>query len=151
MSGAAVWETQATYDLERWSTDVFNSYDVDVVANAVAGGLEQRLLAFYGVDSFDEYNTDAIDAYRAEVDMLGQISADDPPMWVTSTQHPEEYPASLAVLEHSPLHVVALAAAAESVGLHYEAFAPVVGLSHPDGKSALEFAITVFELGQSPD
>jgi acetyl esterase/lipase len=36
VSGAAVWETQATYDLERWSTDVFATYNVDVVANAVA-------------------------------------------------------------------------------------------------------------------
>jgi hypothetical protein len=108
------------------------------------------VLAFYGGDSFDEYNTDEITKYRAEVDMLAAISADDPPFWVTNARHPEEYPASLAVLEHSPLHVVALASAANLVGLDYEAYAPVIGLADPRGESSLEFAIRIFGNSAAP-
>lgn len=48
-------ETQASYDILRWETDVFSSYGLkisDVIAASPALG--ETILAFYGISTFGE-------------------------------------------------------------------------------------------------
>lgn len=77
---------QATYDVLRWENEVFFNYDgqgstvtIEEMAEIVGFG---TVSDFYGgIDSVDQLRTrqDLID-YRSEVDMLAQISPDDPPI-----------------------------------------------------------------------
>lgn len=81
VKAVAAFATQATYDLLKWSSVVFDSYGMtqnevlDVVGN-------DKVKSFYGIGSLSELTSPAIEDYRQEVDMLYWQSDDDPPTWV---------------------------------------------------------------------
>lgn len=120
----AVVETQATYDLDRWGTDVFGDY-TELFANqtlvqlAEAFGLADRLLSFYGISDSSQLATPEIEAYRADVDILALMDPNDPPAWVRNTREEEVLPVSVGLLFHHGYHARALQRQAEAVG--YEA------------------------------
>ena len=90
---------QATYDLYRWETDVYqnfdglgNSYTVDSMVQLL--GFDRYSDFYGGIDSNDHilYDQSLID-YRSDVDMLSHLSADDPALYFlhsSSAIHPSE-------------------------------------------------------------
>lgn len=113
--------TQATYDLERWSTDVFGDYDEmfgerDLFELAQIFGLDGMLLNFYGLSDAADLAEPETAEYRAEVDLLDLMDADDPPVWVENTSTSDETPLSVDLLFHHGHHARAIERQAEKVG-----------------------------------
>lgn len=120
-------ETQASYDIGRWETDVFPSVGITLAALSQPDVLLDRILQFYAIDDADELFTEEGESYRAEVDMLGLMSSDDPEFYVRNVAFP--LPPTLddeGTLFHHPLHARALVQQAQAVGLEYVADLPTV-------------------------
>ncbi len=114
-------ETQATYDLVRWSSDVFAHHDElfgdkNLIELAQAFGLEQRLLSFYGITDATLLDSPEILAYRDDVDLLSLMDDDDPPAWITNTREEDTLPVSVGLLFHHADHARALDRQARAVG-----------------------------------
>jgi len=99
--------SQSTYDLYQWETEIYDNFDgqgtnftLDSIAEIMTS---ERLENFYGeqLDSLYQIVHDpALIQYRQDVDMLSQLSADDPPLYINSpsgAMHPSD-----DVLHHSP-------------------------------------------------
>ena len=71
--------TQATYDIGKWTTVVFEEYRLNLLELADALSWAQALLDFYGITDVDDFESPEIVEYRARVDMLGLMDAEDPP------------------------------------------------------------------------
>ncbi len=137
VSFAAVVGTQATYDALRWPTDVFGPFDVTADYFISQPPYAAQLLTVYGLpltwSTMPEriemaLNRPEIEAYRAEVDMLGWMSADDPPFYARNVSENLAPDAEgFDLLEH-PQHVRALADRATEVGIDATAEAPALSL-----------------------
>jgi para-nitrobenzyl esterase len=138
VSVVAVSGTQATYDVLRWPPDVFNpTYDVSAEDFVGQPPIAAQILTVYGLPLTwtsmpdriaEELETPELEAYRAEVDMLAWMSADDPPFHArndAANLPPDNMDFDL--LEH-PLHVQALADRAAEVELEATAEAPALDL-----------------------
>ena len=139
--------TQATYDIGKWATVVFDEFNLDLLALADALGLAQRLLDFYGITDVETFESDEILEYRARVDMLGLMDADDPPMYAQNDLEPADAaPLSVNLAFHHANHAVVLLERAEEVGL--EAVVNIGGLmlEDPSGEDSLAFALRHFGL-----
>lgn len=115
---SAAWciETQATYDLVRWETDVLLEHGI-TLAIAIDLGLEQTLLSFYGMTATEQLYEEPIVSYRADVDMMALFSDDDGAMRFENTFEPDEFPISIGALYHHPNHAKFAADAAEAAGI----------------------------------
>lgn len=139
--GVVARETQSSYNLEdRWVNNVFADYKLtwsEIVANE--GG---AILKLYGVSSNVEYESPAIDTYRAEVDMLSLLSADDPALWINSTLRDVVHPYSAPdVSSHHAFHARELKKRADALGIEnvsYFGRNPVI-FSHPSNESWTQF------------
>ena len=90
---------QATYDLYKWETEIFQNFDGQGT-NFTLDSIEQllgfdRASNFYGgLDStFQILYDPALIQYREDVDMLSHLSSDDPPIYINSRSqavHPSE-------------------------------------------------------------
>lgn len=84
VKGVVARETQSSYNIEeRWVNNVFVDYGLtwsQILANET-GNIQK----IYGVSSNAQYESAAIDTYRAEVDMLSLLSSDDPEIWINNT------------------------------------------------------------------
>jgi acetyl esterase/lipase len=133
--------TQSTYDLVKWSTVVFAEYGIDLMTSAKALGMEQRLASFYGLPSTTDLEaqleTPAIVAYRADVDMLGLMSADDPPFYVHNPRD-ATLPTDQDALFHHPYHARSLRDQASQVGV--PCTAQIEALSIDDAPGTTDFA-----------
>ena len=113
--------TQATYDIGKWKTVVFEEYGIDLLSLADALGLAQTLLDFYGITDIDDFESPEILAYRAEVDMLDLMDAEDPPFYVQNDLEPavgpESTPLSVNLAFHHANHALVLAEQADEIGL----------------------------------
>ena len=142
--GVAANATQATYDLEKWSSVVFVGYGLDLMSAVAALEMEQRLASFYGLPSTDDLEgqlaSPAIVEYRAEVDMLGSMSADDPPFFVHNTL-PATLPTDQGVLFHHPYHARALRDRAAEVGVDCTATIEALDIEDSPGESDWEFLL----------
>ncbi|MEZ4226082.1 MAG: carboxylesterase family protein [Polyangiaceae bacterium] len=139
--GVAANATQSTYDVVKWNTVVFAEYKTDFIALAVKAGLGQRLNSFYGISSIDELESPPIVAYRAKVDMLDLMSADDPPMYVHNELSPALIPLSTDGLFHHAYHARVLTERADAVGLPYIAYIDALSVADPSGKDHWDFAL----------
>ena len=137
-SAVVAIETQATYDLLRWSTDVFAEYELDPIEAAEFLGLTQRMLNFYGITDVEDLETPEIQAYRAEVDMLGLMSDDDPPVFVSNVWEDASFPGTVGSLFHHPYHAEAVADFAEAEPIPVVANIPKIGVDASE--TAVEFA-----------
>ena len=138
----ALWafETQATYDLVRWETEVFANFGVtlDVAARF---GLEQVLLSFYGMNELEELYEEPVVSYREEVDMMGLMSADDPPMRIENIYEINEYPFSVGSLYHHPNHARSAAEAGKAAGVEIQAVVPELGIDDSEGETYNAFLL----------
>jgi alpha/beta hydrolase fold len=145
VKGVVARETQASYNIEdRWVNDVFNDYGVtwaQILANET-GNIQK----IYGVSSTAQYESAAIDAYRAEVDMLALMTADDPEIWVNNTLRDvvNPYnPFNTDIPSHHAFHARALRERANAVGLRnivYYGRNPIL-YAHPSNESWTQFCL----------
>lgn len=143
VKGVVARETQASYNIEdRWVNDVFVDYGVtwsQILANET-GNIQK----IYGVSSNAQYESAAIDTYRAEVDMLALMSVDDPEIWVNNTLRDvvNPYsPFSPDIPSHHAFHARELRERANIVGLRnvtYYGKSPTI-YSHPSNESWTKF------------
>jgi acetyl esterase/lipase len=113
-------ETQATYDLVRWSSDVFGDHDElfgdkNLIELAEAFGLSQRLLSFYGITDSTLLESPEVLAYRDDVDLLSLMDDEDPPAWIANTREEDTLPVSVGLLFHHADHARALERQARAV------------------------------------
>ncbi|TAE12551.1 MAG: alpha/beta hydrolase [Bacteroidetes bacterium] len=143
VKGVAVRETQASYNVEdRWVNDVFVDYGLtwsQILANET-GNIQKM----YGVSSNTQYESPAIDAYRAEVDMLALMSADDPEIWVNNTLRDvvNPYnPFNADIPSHHAFHARELKERADAVGVKNIAYYgrnPII-YAHPSNENWAQF------------
>lgn len=141
VQGVVLLETQATYDVARWSTDVFPDFGIGVLEGAALLGLEGQLLAFYGISELDQFESPEIVEYRRRVDMIGLLTSDDPPIFVQNQNQPDEPPVRVNVLFHHANHAVVVANRAREVGVEHVLYAPVLGIEDPSGEDPVDFAL----------
>ncbi|MEO0580827.1 MAG: T9SS type A sorting domain-containing protein [Bacteroidota bacterium] len=137
--------SQSTYDIYKWETQIYQDFDgqgtnftLDSIAEIMSFF---RLSNFYGgMDSLYEMvaNPDLIQ-YREEVDMLGHMSSDDPPLFIYSQSgavHPSD-----DVLHHS-LHGLELQRTAIAAGIsEVKAFIPTQSIETTDGEDGMQFLL----------
>ncbi len=141
VKGVVARETQSSYNIEdRWVNDVFVDYSLtwsEILANETG-----NISKIYGVSSVAQYESPAIDAYRAEVDMLALMSSDDPGIWINNTLRDVVHPYSAPeISSHHAFHARALKARADAVGVEnitYYGKNPII-YSHPSNESWTQF------------
>ncbi len=140
LRAAVAIETQATYDLVRWEEDVFAGYGItlDIAASL---GVQDVLLSFYGIRRLSQLYEEPTVSYRADVDMMGLMSADDPPLRVQNTIEEFVYPSNLGLLYHHPFHARFAAEAAEAAGVEVQAVIPELDIDDSEGETDVEFAL----------
>lgn len=117
VSGVAVNESQASYNIDRWINDVFVDYNLtlnDVVSNPV---LANKITRLYGIQSMDAYDSSQTRAYRDKVDMLAMFTQDDPEIWVSNIKQPVIYPTNSGVMVHHAFHARELKKRADALGV----------------------------------
>lgn len=143
--GLAANSTQASYDLQKWETVVFAEYGVNLMDTVNALGMQQRLASFYGMDSVDQFNTPPILEYRAEVDMLGHTTADDPPIYVHNPMPTTAAPKDQNELFHHGNHAKAVKAQATTAGIPTIAVIEAFGVDESNGQSDFDFLIALLK------
>jgi hypothetical protein len=143
VKGVVARETQASYNIEdRWVNDVFIDYGLtwsQILANET-GNIQK----IYGVSSTTQYESPAIDAYRAEVDMLALMTADDPEIWINNTLRNVVNPYSPYaedIPSHHAFHARELKEKADAVGVKnitYYGKSPTIH-SHPSNENWTQF------------
>ncbi|MEM9051549.1 MAG: alpha/beta hydrolase [Bacteroidota bacterium] len=127
VDAVAVQETQSSYDIYRWSNDVFpeGKFPLEKLKQTALG---ERLLNFYGVRTFDEVESEKYSEYRQEVDMLSMVGADDPPIYILNKQpFVPEKGNRVGNLLHSPYHAVALREELRQSNVEHEVHIPAEG------------------------
>ena len=141
--------TQATYDIGKWTTVVFEEYNLDLLMLADALGLAQALLDFYGITDVDEFESPAIVEYRARVDMLDLMDAEDPPFYAQNDLEPAgptAPPLSVNLAFHHANHARELAERADEIGLENVVYIAGLMVEDPSGEDPLAFALRHFGL-----
>lgn len=135
-------ESQSTYDLDKWITQIFEPFFLtfDIVF-AVEPSARNLLLSFYGIDSFEQMYSDEITDYRANVDMLALLSADDPPMWLKNEEEGAGAPLGLGAFFHHPFHARALVERAQEVGLEFTASIPKIDYEAGEQGEVMDFLL----------
>lgn len=146
VSTAMVWETQATYDVVRWPTDVFSpTYPLTPEELVSDVGVAFQVVAFYGLpfalatdpeQLLMELNTPEFVELRADLDMLAWMSADDPPLYLVSDGDDVAPDARGFDILHHPLHAMAILEVAAEVGVTVEANVPSFEVSTEVGNIA---------------
>lgn len=121
IQAAVAISPQATYDLLQWPA----LYGMEESSPYLAK--DDNALNLYGIKSLDELDTPAGKQKRAELDMLGMMTPDDPPFMAVSDKTAEIPPISRGQFLHHPIHVKALREKAERVGVECVAIAPAYG------------------------
>jgi hypothetical protein len=137
--------TQATYDIGKWKTVVFEEYNVDLLALADSLSLAQALLDFYGITDVDAFESPQILEYRARVDMLDLMDAEDPPFYVDNYLEPASFPITVDLAFHHANHALVLADRADEIGLENVAYMKALMIEDPSGEDSLGFASWRFE------
>ena len=134
VTAVAAFETQATYDLFRWETDVFETYALQLD--------KTDWPVYYGVKSqFELYFSQAVYLYRLRVDMLSLMDAYDPELWICNSIQPNTHPINADQLYHHPLHAKILKDNADLVGLKNTAYIPKLGIMDPGAEDVNEFFV----------
>jgi len=121
--------TQATYDVLQWQKLLGVTPDPEEYEASL-----RKVVSFYGLKNVDELNSPKGEAIRADLDMLGLMSKDDPPLYVSNGMRGGT-PEDRGHRNHHPLHAVALKKRAEEVGVEAEVHAEKIGIkpANPEG------------------
>ena len=120
---AGALATQSTYDVMKWDTilmpiteqfaEALGGTDIPTVAAAV--GATNYMLTFLGVPEVADIYTPENAEYRASIDMLGMMDAEDAPLFVRN--YATGFEDLLNVFLHTGLHALAVMDRADAVGL----------------------------------
>jgi len=141
--------TQATYDLGKWSTVVFEEYGLDLLMLADALNLSQRLLDFYAISDIEDFDSPEILEYRARVDMLDLMDENDPPFYVQNDLEPagpNAVPLNANLAFHHANHALTLSGRADEIGLENVAYMKALMIEEPTGEDPVDFALRHFGL-----
>ena len=121
--------TQATYDVLQWQKLLGVTPDPEEYEASL-----KETVSFYGLKNVDELDSPAGKAIRADLDMLGLMSKDDPPLYVSNGMKGGT-PQDRGHRNHHPLHAVALKKRAAEVGVEAEVHAEKIGIqpANPEG------------------
>jgi acetyl esterase/lipase len=114
ISAAGMLNGQFTYDLKQWD-QAFASRGGNLAKTHGRDG-KLELHRFFGL-SEDEYNGSAGETIRADVDMRSMISADDPPVFI-QTSNADQPPRTRGIYNHHPLHAELIEQRCEECGVH---------------------------------
>jgi acetyl esterase/lipase len=109
LMAAASTAGQATYDILKWR-DVLGSDE------AMRFYPEETWPGFYGLSTLDEVRGERGKALRADVDMLGLISRDDPPVWLAASDRHDGLE-NKGDTNHTPKHSEAVKKRCDEVGV----------------------------------
>jgi acetyl esterase/lipase len=109
LSAAASSAGQATYDILKWK-DILGSEE------AMRFYPQSTWPAFYGLKTLDDLQTETGKKIRADMDMLGLISKDDPPVWLGAGDGHDAL-ANKGDTNHSPKHSEAVKKRCDEVGV----------------------------------
>lgn len=142
VKGIALNATQSSLDIEtRWIGDVFDEFGTSLDDLIQEFGAE-RMYNFYGVNTLAAYQTPEIQAYRAQVDMLGLLSSDDPEIWVSNTGGHNDAPMTTSSFNHHPFHARAIKEFADAVGVpNVTTYGNPVLFSNANGEGFVDFLI----------
>ena len=146
VTAAVAIATQATYDIGKWKTVVFEEYNLDLLALADALGIGQALLDFYGITDVEDFESPEILDYRARVDMLDMMDAEDPPVYVQNDLEPATAPLTVDLAFHHANHALVVADRADEIGLENVAYMKALMIEDPSGEDSLGFALRHFGL-----
>jgi len=132
--GAAVTETQATYDLVKWES-IFKTYNFDITT------ISSTVKRFYGISSLNELTNPSIVQYRQQVDLIDLIDIHDPEIWVQNSKILETAPTTTSILYHHPYHAMAIKDKVDLVGMTGVFNIPVLGINDPSAESMVNFLI----------
>jgi acetyl esterase/lipase len=108
LTAAAATATQATYDIVQWA---------GILGDAVNRfSRESDWPKFYGLDTIGQVRGPEGKKIRADVDMLGLITKDDPPVFLISSSDRDKL-ASLGDINHTSLHARAVKKRCDEVGV----------------------------------
>lgn len=135
--------TQSTYDLLTWPTEVFAEYqpyglDIDSLISITT---LETFLQFYGISDTSELNTPEMIDYRAKVNMLSFITPDDPDIFLASVGIPYAFPTIKVNLIHHPLQAKAVYNEAMLAGVNCKAYIPEMGFDNTNGEDAHAFLV----------
>lgn len=136
--GAHITNSQATYDVNRWAGEVFETEDIN---SMIAMLSETRYNNFYGgIDSnYHPYKSVALIQYRQNVDMLDWLSSDDPPIYNESNKDNGAFSADPL---HHPNHALTISNYAQAAGLkEFYNYIPSLNLDNTNGETGEEFLI----------
>lgn len=133
----AGFEAQSSYDIDRWIDDLFAEFDL---TEAYAWE-NYPVRPLYNITTLDELHSAESVEYRSKIDMLREVDAADPPMYVSSALAAPGFPWTPLAMYHHPNHVRSLKAAGDAVGVEVVAEAPLVGLTAAGGETAVEFLL----------
>ena len=142
VKGFAMWQTQASYNLEKWVDDVFVDYGT-TFQDLLELDENPTIPQFYGLQSMSLYDTPQTDAYRAKVDMLALLSPDDPELWAANLLTPVEPPTTQPIAHHHAFHVRTIKHWADSIGVAnvcYYGNNPVL-YEDPSGETSVQYAL----------
>lgn len=133
-------ETQATYDIVKWGTLVFNPFNI-TFEKLTKSGMNKTLLSFYNITDISELYSEKMVAYRENIDFLQLMSEDDPPIWVNNKKYEASVPQSKKELNHHPFHAKVLKDQADKIGLESLFYIPKLGIIDSTGINLVEFMI----------
>jgi hypothetical protein len=111
--------------------------------------LAQALLDFYGITDIEDFDSPSILEYRARVDMLDLMDADDPPFYAQNDLEPagpNAPPLTVNLAFHHANHALVLAERADEVGLENVVYIGGLDIADPSGEDSLGFALRHFGL-----
>ena len=125
--------TQATYDVLQWREILRYEPDPEQYKESL-----KEAAVFYGLKSVEELTSPKGRAIRADLDMLGLMSKDDPPLYVSNSMKGGT-PENRGHMNHHPLHAAALGKRAKELGLEAEVHAKLIGIDPPDAEGLVGF------------
>jgi len=134
LSAAGSLNGQATYDLREWDRVIF-PFKPEWVKGEAEGP------QFYHFKSEADYDTEQGKKIRADCNMLGLLTADDPPIYLSSS-HPDGEPTSRGHLLHHPRHVQVIERRCKELGIPVTAvYAGEQKQWSETGRAAVEFLL----------
>ncbi len=134
---AGAFETQATYDIYKWSKLLELPEDV-------TESEKLTIARAFGFKSAADRNLREETGIRSRLDLLSQMNENAAPFFVFNRKK-GGFPTNKDELNHHPLHARALKERAEEVGAAAIVYAPEIGIADSSGKDLVEFFLEKFK------
>jgi acetyl esterase/lipase len=123
IAAAGMLAGQFTYDISRWDIE-FKSRGGDILKTHGNGKKKMEFWRFFGL-SEQQYNGPEGKEWRADVDMHGLVTSDDPPIFAM-TAGPDQAPSTRGIYNHHPYHAQLIEQACETKGVKVVCLVPQV-------------------------